>query len=236
MLNKISRVENPLTIIAVFSGITEVAAASALPFLTAEVQATFVWFLITFPFALIAAFFLTLNFNTKALYAPGDYRDDKYFLQALQISSEATEIRVTEPDADVPQIEQIAPADSATKGPTPFEGVSRQQLKAANAFMQGFQPFGSRLMKEDIIGSWGFGVHGDGLFLFNVGIKPFGNHTQKPPENFIIRTVEQADNRVELSVVGRPIRSTDPAYFAQLVSQSIEATAKQRRRHEGAEA
>jgi len=38
---------------------------------------------------IVAVFFITLNFNTRALYAPSDYRDDKYFLESLRIASES---------------------------------------------------------------------------------------------------------------------------------------------------
>ena len=67
MLEQFKKVDNPLTIIAIFAGITEVAASVALPFLQQNIQQVFVWFLIFFPFVLIVAFFATLNFNTKVL-------------------------------------------------------------------------------------------------------------------------------------------------------------------------
>ena len=87
MLEKIKPVSNPLTIIAIFSGITEVGATSALPFLKGASQGNFVWFLMLFPSFLVCSFFLTLNFNHTVLYAPGDFKDDKSFLSLLNTSN-----------------------------------------------------------------------------------------------------------------------------------------------------
>lgn len=70
--NKI-RVNNPLTVIAIFSMLTEASAAVSLPYIDRENQKIYVWFLIVFPSVLITLFFLTLNFNNKTLYTPMDY-------------------------------------------------------------------------------------------------------------------------------------------------------------------
>lgn len=73
-------IKNPLTIIAIFAGIVEVGSTTVLPFLVNEVQLIYVWFLMIFPSALVIAFFVTLNFNHKVLYAPSDYKDDGSFM------------------------------------------------------------------------------------------------------------------------------------------------------------
>jgi hypothetical protein len=224
MLERIRRVDNPLTIIAIFAGITEVAAATALPFLTAEVQATFVWFLTIFPFVLVSAFFLTLNFNPKVLYAPGDYRDDKHFLQALQISGDTVEVSVTKPDAPVPKIEQRPSSGTGTTSQSAFDGITRREVDAANAFMGAFHPLAKDLLESRLIEQWSFGVHGEGLFLLSVAIKARKGQSQPLLESDIIRSRELPNNEVELSVVGHPIKSTDPKEFAEIVFQSIQNT------------
>ena len=70
--NKI-KVNNPLTVIAIFSMLTEASAAVSLPYINSEHQKIYVWFLIIFPSFLITLFFLTLNFNNKTLYTPADF-------------------------------------------------------------------------------------------------------------------------------------------------------------------
>ena len=87
MLEKMSKISNPLTVIAIFAAITEVMGIGVLPFVSDANQPTFIWFLIIFPVLLICAFFLTLNFNHKVLYAPSDYREDKSFLAASNIQN-----------------------------------------------------------------------------------------------------------------------------------------------------
>ena len=66
------RINNPLTVIAVFSMLTEASAAVSLPYIDSEHQKIYVWFLIAFPSILTTLFFLTLNFNNKTLYTPAD--------------------------------------------------------------------------------------------------------------------------------------------------------------------
>jgi hypothetical protein len=74
------QVRNPLTLIAVFAGLAEVAATGVLPVIEGPVQLTFVWYVMLFPVLLVIAFFLTLNFNHRVLYAPSDYHDERHFL------------------------------------------------------------------------------------------------------------------------------------------------------------
>ncbi|UPR56966.1 hypothetical protein ITG10_00935 [Vibrio sp. ED004] len=80
MNNQVTTIKNPLTIIAIFAGIVEISATLVLPFIGAEVQSIYIWFLIGFPTLLVTMFFLTLNFNNAVLYAPSDFNDDKGFL------------------------------------------------------------------------------------------------------------------------------------------------------------
>lgn len=77
---------NPVRIIALFAVLSEASAATALPFLHEDNQTLYVWFLIIFPSTLTLMFFLTLNFNYKALYAPSDFSNEKNFLKVSKKS------------------------------------------------------------------------------------------------------------------------------------------------------
>jgi hypothetical protein len=90
------QVRNPLTLIAVFAGLAEVAATGVLPILSGTVQQTFVWYVMLFPVLLVVAFFVTLNYNHRVLYAPSDYRDEDNFLKTLvaRYSGETKEAEV----------------------------------------------------------------------------------------------------------------------------------------------
>ncbi|WP_148169485.1 hypothetical protein [Pseudomonas chlororaphis] len=84
MLGKTGHIKNPLTVISIFAAIAEISGTSVLPFIEQSNQSTYIWFLMLFPFFLVGIFFLTLNFNHKALYAPSDYKNEKNFLAPLE--------------------------------------------------------------------------------------------------------------------------------------------------------
>jgi hypothetical protein len=75
---------NPVSIIALFAGLSEASAATALPYLGENNRDIYVWFLIIFPCTLTFLFFLTLNFNYKVLYAPSDFSNEKNFLKIIK--------------------------------------------------------------------------------------------------------------------------------------------------------
>jgi len=83
MIEKIGSVKNPLTIIAIFAGIAEVSGTTVLPFITPQNQNIFIYFLIIFPTVLVIVFFITLNFNNKALYAPSDFSNEENYIKML---------------------------------------------------------------------------------------------------------------------------------------------------------
>lgn len=83
-IEKLQHIKNPLTLIAVFAGLAEIVSIGVLPLLKDGVQYIFVWYVMLFPTLLVVVFFLTLNFNHKVLYAPGDFRTDEGFLETLK--------------------------------------------------------------------------------------------------------------------------------------------------------
>lgn len=70
---------NPISVIIIFAGLSEASATSVLPHLDADTRQIYIWFLIAFPSALVLMFFLTLNFNHKALYGPGVFSNKEHF-------------------------------------------------------------------------------------------------------------------------------------------------------------
>lgn len=103
MVEKIGTIKNPLTIIAVFSGIAEVSGTIVLPFIADENQLTFIYFLIVFPSVLIVLFFLTLNFNNKALYAPSDFSNEENYIKIFKYDESKQE----KVEINVPQDEML---------------------------------------------------------------------------------------------------------------------------------
>ncbi|MCD0495927.1 hypothetical protein LP085_03595 [Achromobacter sp. MY14] len=93
-VSHVGLVKNPLTIIAMFAVIAEVSGAVVLPFLSERVQATYVWFLMLFPFLLVVLFFVTLWAKRDALYGPSDFRDEKHFMDALMRKATVSELAI----------------------------------------------------------------------------------------------------------------------------------------------
>ncbi len=83
MIEKIKGVGNPLTIIAIFAALSEVMGTISLGLIDKSLQPTFIWFIILFPSVLVVLFFLTLNFNTRSIYAPSDFRNEDIFKSLL---------------------------------------------------------------------------------------------------------------------------------------------------------
>lgn len=116
MLERIGHIKNPLTVIAMFAAIAEVSGAGVLPFITSQNQAVYVWFLMMFPVLLVILFFITLNFNHKALYAPSDWKDESNFFRKFtrataeekdrKLSEEVAAAEATAAEEAVPEAEQ----------------------------------------------------------------------------------------------------------------------------------
>ena len=83
MIENIKKITNPLTIVAIFAALAEVAGTVTIGLIDSSIQSIFVWFMIAFPSALIFLFFITLNFNPGVLYSPSDYSDESNFMKAI---------------------------------------------------------------------------------------------------------------------------------------------------------
>lgn len=83
MTEKINKINNPLTIIAIFAALAEINATIAIGLIDKSLHYIFIWFIIAFPTILVISFFLTLNFNTKVMYSPSDYKEDRSFMDSL---------------------------------------------------------------------------------------------------------------------------------------------------------
>lgn len=110
MVEKIGHIKNPLTVIAIFAAIAEISGTTVLPFIEANNQSIYIWFLMLFPIFLVGTFFLTLNFNHRVLYAPSDYKDEKNFVNPYgKASPEEQGKKLRE------EVKEIEAEDSAEK-------------------------------------------------------------------------------------------------------------------------
>ncbi len=79
---KINKIDNPLTVVGLFAGISEISMTYAISKLPFELQSIFIWFMILFPCLIVILFFITLNFNASVLYSPSDYKDESNYMLA----------------------------------------------------------------------------------------------------------------------------------------------------------
>lgn len=79
------KVSNPLTIIAIFSGVAETLATVALVKLPPEIQSIFVYFVMAFPTSIVLLFFYVLYFKNNVLYAPSDFEDQTHYLESNNV-------------------------------------------------------------------------------------------------------------------------------------------------------
>jgi hypothetical protein len=142
MVDKIKAVNNPLTIIAIFAALAEVAGTVALATMDKGLQQTFVWFVMGFPTFLVALFFVTLNFNPKVLYAPSDFRNEENFLsmfigtQRVFMSLDEVTRQLEEAKNQIldQAVEQITAAGGAER--SKLEKILNQQLEHIEVSIQ----------------------------------------------------------------------------------------------------
>ncbi|VUG06186.1 hypothetical protein PPOLYM_02579 [Paenibacillus polymyxa] len=84
MVNKINKVSNPLTIVAIFAGLAEVAGTVALGLLDSSTQRIFIYFVMGFPVLLVSLFFLVLYHKHSVLYSPSDFDNQEHFLRVAR--------------------------------------------------------------------------------------------------------------------------------------------------------
>ncbi len=72
---------------------------------------------------LVTAFFLTLNFNHKKLYAPSDYKDEKHFMNFMEVATrDEAESKLKEELKEEAQPETSEAANADYVGPSPSTG------------------------------------------------------------------------------------------------------------------
>lgn len=114
MVEKIKKVTNPLTIIAIFASLAEIAGTVALPLVIEPLQKYFIWYVMGFPVILVILFFLTLNFNPKVLYSPSDYENEDNFVKAV-LKKVNIDRKYKELEDDVVDIKNIIKNDTENK-------------------------------------------------------------------------------------------------------------------------
>lgn len=73
MDDKLSRIQKPLAIIAIFAGIVQISGIAILPYIDSPQQSKLTWFLIAFPVFMVLLFFITINYYIRAAVKSNKY-------------------------------------------------------------------------------------------------------------------------------------------------------------------
>ncbi|HEX8286421.1 MAG TPA: hypothetical protein VF556_00380 [Pyrinomonadaceae bacterium] len=85
MIEKTKTINNPLTLFAIFAGISEISSTCAIGLVSNELQYIFIWFVIGFPILLLLLFFIILILKPRVLYSPSDFKDERNFLITMEL-------------------------------------------------------------------------------------------------------------------------------------------------------
>lgn len=134
MIEKLSHIKNPLSVIAIFAGLAEVSGTVVLPLLEKDIQHIYVWFLMGFPCLLVGLFFLTLWTNYVVLYAPSDFSNEQIFADLLVKGSPAAKYEklqgeIRSDDVGASEVAQVLPSDDALSNSTSPESAGIERKK-----------------------------------------------------------------------------------------------------------
>ena len=122
-------VKNPLVLIAVFAGVSEVAMAFTLIKLPEAIQGIFVWFVMGFPLVLVLGFFFVLYRKPAVLFSPSDYKKEEMYLESIANTNGANMLgrRIDQLEESIHVIQTfVAELENGTRSEGKFTKTWRQ--------------------------------------------------------------------------------------------------------------
>ena len=222
MIENIKHINNPLTIIALFAGLAEIAGTVALGIVDTELQKIFVWFVMLFPTFLVFLFFLTLNFNTKVLYAPSDFRDENNFITTLVGDSLQTEKTVEVNKENLQEIKEELKENEQLLNSKKGLGDKNNTVIAANVFFSYILGSVDPFYEDEKLSSLGFGMHSDEFYLLSFDLPKNKLPAKRTSHfDFIIRVTENESGIITFEIIGKDIKSHHVQEFSILVIRRI---------------
>ncbi len=215
MIEKIKRIENPLTIIAIFATIAEISGTIILPFIQPSNQGLYIWFLMLFPIFLVILFFLTLNLNYKVLYAPSDFRDEDNFLKLFNKSNMAEKVtklneELADSEQDIKQEDEIRNGDikSDDNQDAKYRDIIRRNAKATYLLAEELtinklsQEFGHKIEREMMLNATNSRFMFDGVVTkgnkyFAIEIKYFKDNIKANIIKKTLKMIERVFNELD---------------------------------------
>jgi len=91
MTTRSNTIKNPLTIIAIFAGLTETVGTIAISLTSSLNQTILTVFVVAFPFTLVLLFFRVLKKDPTSLYAPSDFINEEHYMTIIEQKKQTLE-------------------------------------------------------------------------------------------------------------------------------------------------
>lgn len=122
MIEKIKHISNPLTIVAIFAALAELAGTVSPTTIDKRYHIVIVSFLVLFPTLLVVLFFFTLWCRPWVLYGPSDFQNEEHFLEmftnAQKSSIELDRINAQFQDSNKKIINEVLSGNNSQKRDT----------------------------------------------------------------------------------------------------------------------
>lgn len=239
-MNKpISKVSNPLTIIAIFAGLAEINGTVVLSLVPTNTQEIFLWFIIGFPTLLVALFFVTLNFNPKVIYAPSDFSNEDNFLKTLSsggkyFTSEQIEL-VKDGEKKEEGVLLLEREEWSNFGTELFPQETKLHVKYGNEFSSHLFKLLSKYTDQKIFSYLAFGIQAPEYFTFNYSYNPDAfekGDRVSGPQTIIIRILRDQGGTLRMAALGKNIISDNPEEFSVKIYQYLERQIKAYKSHD----
>jgi len=223
MIEKIKAIRNPLTVVAIFAGLAEIAGTIALATVDKSLQHVFVWFVMLFPVLLVILFFVTLNFNHKVFYAPSDFRDEAHFLKVMTGSKESathSQIQITRETIEQ-TMRNLADRGMAVVDLSSVDVPICASEDCLRELVVGLTKSIMGLFESGRLRELWFNIYPEVLLV----VLEY-NQEKLPPKvlarsAFIIRGKRKSPDSVSLEVVGTDIVSEKASVVAEAVAQRV---------------
>jgi hypothetical protein len=233
MNKSITKVSNPLTIIAIFAGLAEINGTVVLALVPANIQETFLWFIIAFPILLVVFFFITLNFNPKVIYAPSDFSDEDNFIKTLSFGGEKFKAEQVEVVKDgkikTGNLEILEKEEWSNFGGEIFPKETKLHLQYGNEFNSLILKRLKVHMEKKLFRHIAFGIEAPEYFTLNYEYNTDeffdGNHAGGT-RVIIIRIFRDNSGMLNMLAIGKSIISSTPQEFADSLFKYIDLEIK----------
>jgi len=222
MIEKVKKISNPLTVIAIFAAIAEISGTVILPTLSDSIQPLFVWFLIGFPTLLVVCFFITLNLNPRSLYSPSDYKDEDNYVKIMS-GSKAPEFENKSTEATKDNFRDVKGNINLAKTKDKNNNRYEVIVNNTNAFFNELLNLSANLFDSKMLESIRIEAQSKEFFLleFNI-LKEYYKEEKLQDFYFFIINISCDNNyNLKFRAIGKDIIDDSPVSFAEDVFEYI---------------